>query len=497
LLVKSTAASVPDCSSAQIRTALYYLGSISKPARQKSNPVIMGISGDDRDKKPVSFIGLGAMGFGMATHLLKEGHEVTGFDVWAPTLERFRAAGGQTATKPSEAVAGKPYCVCMVATAQQVQSVLLDGPDPAAPTLPQGAVLLLCSTVPCDYVQSLEKQLQAIGRGDILLVDCPVSGGAARAADGTLSIMAGSSYSAIVKAHPLLNKLADPKKLYIVKGGVGAGSNMKMVHQVLAACQILAASEAMGFAHHLGLDLAKTQEHIARPESEAWNFMFEHRSPRMLTEFQPVASAVQIIMKDTSIITAEGRRRRFTTLMTGVAEQAYFTAMGKGYALDDDSSLVRLYTEGKANAPGPMEMDEKKLALVVDLLKGILLCSAAESLSFAHHLGLDLDQVLDLCVDAAGSSAVLKKFGPTLIKGLRAKGESRKWTAGDGEPHLGEFAERLQTVMEEAQKIKAPLFLGNQALNILSQVLRYSAPGVAGVSVGAVVNIWGPSPETK
>lgn len=436
------------------------------------------------EKPAVSFIGLGAMGFGMATHLLKQGYTVTGFDVWAPSLERFKAAGGLTGATPSKAVAGKPFCVCMVATAQQAQSVLLDGADPAVPALPQGAALLLCSTVPCDYVQSLEKELRARGRGDIHLVDAPVSGGAARAAAGTLSIMAGMSAAALAKARPLLAEMADPDKLYIVEGGVGAGSNMKMVHQVLAACQILAVSEAMGFADRLGLDLAQAQKAVL--ESDAWNWFFEHRSPRMLTQFQPVASAVQIIVKDTGIITAEGRRKGFPTLMTGVAEQVYFTAIAKGYGLDDDSSLIRLYTEGNCNAEGLAKTEQEKLVLVVDLLKGILVCSAAESLSFAHAVGLDLDQVLDLCINAAGGSTVLRENGPELIAGLREGDKYETRAVGELDTTINEYAERLHTVMEEAQRIKAPLFLGNQALNILRLGLRDGPPRL----VGAVVNVW-------
>ena len=436
---------------------------------------------------PVSFIGLGAMGFGMATHLIKEGYPVTGFDVWGPTLERFRAAGGQTATTPAEAVADKPFCVCMVATAQQAQSVLLEGPDAAVPALPHGAALLLCSTVPCDYVQSLQKQLESIGRGDILLVDSPVSGGAARAADGTLSIMAGMSDAALTKARPLLAAMADPNKLYIVQGGIGAGSNMKMVHQVLAACQILSASEAMGFADHLGLDLAKAQKAVLA--SDAWNWMFEHRTPRMLTEYKPIASAVLVIMKDTSIITSEARRLAFPTPLVSVAEQVYFSGIGRGYGPDDDSSLIRLYTEGKGKV-GPVhglaESEEAKLALVIDLLKGVLLCSAAEALAFASAVGLDLDQVFDLCINAAGGSKMLQNFGPDIIKAFKQGAAGQGWSATN-QTKLDDIATGLRAAVEEAQRIKAPLFLGNQALSIMRMALQSGAPGLA---AGAVVKLW-------
>jgi len=74
----------------------------------------------------LAFAGLGAMGFGMAANLIKKGHKVTGFDVYAPTLDRFKAAGGDTATSPCEAAKGKSILVCMVANSQQADSVLFD-----------------------------------------------------------------------------------------------------------------------------------------------------------------------------------------------------------------------------------------------------------------------------------------------------------------------------------------------------------------------------------
>lgn len=265
-------------------------------------------------KPEVAFIGLGAMGFGMATNLVSKGYPVTGFDVWAPTLEKFKEAGGKAASTPAEAVDKKGFCVVMVATAQQAQEVLLERDQPAVPALPQGATILLCSTVPAGYVQGLGKQLVELGRGDIHLVDSPVSGGSIRAAGGTLSIMAGGSEAAIRNGAELLKAMSDPEKLYIVQGpqGIGAGSNLKMCHQVLAANQILSASEALGFACHLGLDPKKASEVVLESEGHSW--MFENRLPRLLApDFKPVASALSIILKDAGIITSEARRYKFPT----------------------------------------------------------------------------------------------------------------------------------------------------------------------------------------
>jgi len=439
------------------------------------------------DDKSLSFIGLGAMGFGMATNLVKEGYTVTGFDVWPPTLEKFAAVGGKTASTPAEAVAGKDICVCMVATAQQAQSVLLEGDAPAISSLPQGAAVLLCSTVPCAYVQGLEKELAARGRGDLLLIDCPVSGGAIRAGNGTLSIMAGASDKAIAKGQSVLQVMSDPAKLYIVKGGVGAGSNMKMCHQVLAANQILSASEAMGFAEHLDLDLKETAEALIK--SEGWSWMLENRAPRILdANHGPVASALTIILKDTSIITSEARRYTFPTPMTSAAEQVYFTGLARGYGGDDDGGLIRLYSEGKGKigpVKGLAETKEAKTKIVVALLKGIHLCAAAETLSFAAHVGLDLDQVLELCINAAGGSSMLSSVGPQMMKVLRGS-KADADSAG-----LQAIAGDLGVAVEEGQRLKLPLPLGNTALNLMRMALR-SLGDQTVPRAEEVVSVWAP-----
>lgn len=163
--------------------------------------------------------------------------------------------------------------------------------------LPKTATLLLCSTVPASYARSVASELQAAGRGDVRFIDSPVSGGVMRAADGTLSIMAGGSEEALEAGRFLLREMSDANKLYLVPGGVGAGSNMKMVHQVLAGIHILGASEVMGLAARLGLDANRTGEELKA--SEAWTWMHENRLPRMLAEdWNPGASALTIILKD-------------------------------------------------------------------------------------------------------------------------------------------------------------------------------------------------------
>jgi 3-hydroxyisobutyrate dehydrogenase len=256
----------------------------------------------------VAFLGLGAMGFGMATNLVKTAHSVTGFDVWAPTRERFLAAGGQscqTATTPREVVKDAKYVVFMVATAAQVNSALFDGENAAIHALPRNVSLVLCSTGPPEYVPKIKELLDGkYGRGDVEVVDAPVSGGTIRAANGTLTILASGSESALEKARPVLDAMAG-KNLYIIPGGLGAGTKVKMVHQVLAGIHITMTAEAMGFAAKLGLNTREVFEAVRKSEGESW--MFSNRVPHMIQSDETVYSALNIIVKDVvSFVSAWG-----------------------------------------------------------------------------------------------------------------------------------------------------------------------------------------------
>lgn len=435
----------------------------------------------------IGFIGLGAMGFGMASHLIQQGYHVKGFDISQQILQKFTAIDGTPAISPADAVQDCDICVCMLATSQQAQTVLLDGQNPAAPALPPSTPLLICSTVSSGYIQQLSKDLANRGRADIALIDCPVSGGTVRAADGSLSIMAAAASSeSLEKGRVILQALSDPAKLYIVQGGLGAGSNMKMVHQVMAANHILGSSEAMGFASHLGLDLTKTSNHIINSDASSW--MFANRLPRILDPTEPLSSAITIILKDAGIITSEARRAGFACNMTSTAEQVFFTALGRGWGADDDGTLVRLYTEGMGKlgpARSAVEDEDAKIKLVVNLLRGIYLCAAAEALAFAHSVGLDLDQVYELCMQAAGGSQVLATFGQQMIQVLR----NDKDADADGDhARLAQMLKDVEDVVDEAQRLKVPLFLGAQALNLLRRA--HGGHPKTEVSASSVVRVW-------
>ena len=135
---------------------------------------------------PVAVIGLGSMGFGMATSLRQAGFAVTGFDVAAASLARFAQAGGKVATTPAAAAQGAEIVVSVVVNAAQTEEILF-GADGVAPAMSPTGVFISAATMSPEHAKSLAARLQAMGR---LYLDAPISGGAARAAEGQLTILA-------------------------------------------------------------------------------------------------------------------------------------------------------------------------------------------------------------------------------------------------------------------------------------------------------------------
>ena len=129
----------------------------------------------------IGVIGLGSMGMGMAVSLVKAGHDVAGSDVRASAVDSLVAAGGRAAATPAAAAEGAQLLILMVVNQAQVETVLF-GADGAVAGLPKGAVVMLSSTVPAAFTEALDGRLTATGH---ILLDAPVSGGAAKAGSAT------------------------------------------------------------------------------------------------------------------------------------------------------------------------------------------------------------------------------------------------------------------------------------------------------------------------
>jgi L-threonate 2-dehydrogenase len=286
-------------------------------------------------KPRVAVIGLGSMGFGMATSLHRASFDVTGCDVAADAVARFVAEGGKGAKTPAEAAQGAGIVVSVVLNAAQTETILF-GKDGVVETLATDAVFVSSATMDPEVAKRLAKQLEATGRH---YLDAPISGGAQRAAQGELTILASGSAAAFARARPALDAMA--AKLYELGDAAGQGAAFKMINQLLAGVHIAAASEAITFAARQGLDLQKVYEVITASAGNSW--MFENRMPHVIAGDYKPRSAVEIFVKDLGIVQDMARNARFPATLASAALQMFLMASASGMGRDDDASVARLY----------------------------------------------------------------------------------------------------------------------------------------------------------
>ena len=282
----------------------------------------------------VGWVGLGAMGSPMAGCLARAGFAVTAYDIDPARAEALAADGVAPATSIGAAAAGCDVLGVMVATPDQVESVLF-GDDPAADALPAGAVVVVMATVGPAPVR---RWAQRLGRQQVDLVDAPVSGGAARAGRGDLLIMVGGSEEAVQRVQPLLDVMA--RSAPHVGVAPGDGQKVKLVNQLLCGVHIAAAAEALALAEAMQLNPAATWE-VLRGGAAA-SFMLDDRGARMVHGTDEVKSALDIFVKDMGLVTEAARAGGLTAPLAEAAEQLYLAGHRAGLGRRDDSAVIEV-----------------------------------------------------------------------------------------------------------------------------------------------------------
>lgn len=283
----------------------------------------------------VGLVGLGAMGRGAATNLLAKGFDVVGYDVRAEALEWLKEQGGVPAASLAQVARQTRLIVSFVVNAEQTESVLF-GDGGLVGKLPAGAVFIACSTMDPGYVSNLAGRL---AESSISLVDAPVTGGAAGAARGTLTIMGSGREEAFDEARSVLEAFG--ARVYRL-GAAGAGAKMKVLNQLLCGVHLAAAGEALALARREGLPLDTTLEILCSGAAGSW--MLADRGPRMINEeFDSVKSAVDIFVKDMSLVLDTTRARRFPAPLAHAAYLAFIEATARGLGAKDDSAVTTNY----------------------------------------------------------------------------------------------------------------------------------------------------------
>jgi 3-hydroxyisobutyrate dehydrogenase len=287
------------------------------------------------ESRSIGFIGLGAMGMGIASRLHARGHRVTAHDVRPEAREGWIRQGGRWADTPAAAAQGADVVIIVVVDSTQVQSVLF-GPQGAISALEPGKVVVVHSTVPPSYAKELGARLAKAGYP---LLDAPVSGGVLGAKNGSLSAMVSGSEAAYAAAEPILG--ATCARIHRVGDQPGLGSAVKAVNQLLAGAHIALAAEAIAFGARAGVSTQVLYDVISSSAGNSW--MFTNRVPHMLDgDYRPL-SAVTIFVKDLAIVLDMARELRFPAPLAALAHQLFLMAASLGHAQEDDAAVVKVY----------------------------------------------------------------------------------------------------------------------------------------------------------
>ena len=285
--------------------------------------------------KNVGVIGLGAMGLGIAKTLRSNGFAVHVCDVRPGAAEEFAKDGGVACASPAEVAAGVSVVVSVVVNAAQTEAVLF-GEQGVAVAMQPGSTFVMCSTVDPNRSIALEARLADLG---VLYVDGPISGGAAKAASGQMTMMTSATPAAYAAAGHVLDAMAG--KVYRLGNKAGAGSKVKIINQLLAGVHIAAAAEAMALGLREGVDAAAIYDVITHSAGNSW--MFENRMAHVLAGDYTPLSAVDIFVKDLGLVLDTARASKFPLPLAATAHQMFMQASTAGYAKEDDSAVIKIF----------------------------------------------------------------------------------------------------------------------------------------------------------
>ena len=283
----------------------------------------------------VGVIGLGSMGMGAARSLVRAGLTTFACDVRREALDAFAAAGGTPCATPAELGAKAGVVLVFVVNAEQADEVLFGGNGAAAAMAP-GSVVMMNITAAPDYAERLGARLAERG---LLMLDAPVSGGAAKAQAGEMTIMASGPPAAFAACEAVLAAIAT--KVYRLGDRPGQGSKIKMVNQLLAGVHIAAMAEAMALGIRAGCDAGTVYEVISNSAGSSW--MFQNRGPHIVAGDYTPLSAVNIFVKDLGIVLDSARKLTFPLPLTAAAHQMFLATSAHGHGAEDDSAVIKMF----------------------------------------------------------------------------------------------------------------------------------------------------------
>ncbi|MCE2680818.1 MAG: NAD(P)-dependent oxidoreductase [Burkholderiales bacterium] len=281
----------------------------------------------------VAFIGLGVMGYPMAGHLAKAGHEVTVYNRTAAKAAQWVAEyGGQSAPTPALAAAQADLVCCCVGNDEDLRAVSL-GENGAFAGMRSKTIWVDHTTASADIARELYAAAKEKG---LLAIDAPVSGGQAGAVNGQLTVMCGGDADVFDCVKPII---AAYSKAVTYMGDAGAGQLTKMVNQVAVAGVLQGLAEALAFGQKAGLDMEKVLAVISKGAAQSWQM--DNRGTTMVQDKFDFGFAVDWMRKDLDLVLAEARRNGASMPSTALIDQFYADVQKMGGRRWDTSSLIK------------------------------------------------------------------------------------------------------------------------------------------------------------
>jgi L-threonate 2-dehydrogenase len=281
----------------------------------------------------VGVIGAGLMGMGIVRSLLRAGFPTAVRDVDSGRERLATTLGAHVEPTPAALAAWSDCLVVVVVDAAQVDDVL-HGPGGLLPALGGGKLVLVCSTIAADDAARFASSVEACGA---LALDAPVSGGPAKAAAGTMTVMLAGRDAALRMAEPVLAAISGRR--FVVSARHGDAARTKLVNNLLAGANLAAGAEALALARRLGLDPQRTLAVISASSGQSW--MVDDRMPGALAGDPEPHAAMHVLAKDLALVNEAAAAERLELRIGRAALAAFRDACDSGLRDADDSALLR------------------------------------------------------------------------------------------------------------------------------------------------------------
>jgi putative dehydrogenase len=278
-------------------------------------------------------VGVGNMGGAMAQRLGGLGWAPWVHDIDSAKVESLKSFGALAPVNIHHAASNSVATVICVVDAVQTRDVLF-GPQAIAPHLLPGHVVVLCPTIAPEDVEAIAAQLNALG---VDTIDAPMSGGPARARDGSMSLLVAGADAVVARCEPLLQALSN--KVFRISERPGDGARTKLVNNLLAGINLVGAAEVMALARRLGLDMERTLDVIGQSSGQSW--IGTDRMRRAIAGDLAPRAHMTLLAKDTRLAQQAARSVGFEGPLGPLVAQVFAAALDAGLADLDDGALLQ------------------------------------------------------------------------------------------------------------------------------------------------------------